>query len=258
MPATLLGPGDPAPVEETSEREPGPFLVTVDHAGNAVPAALDDLGLPPDELGRHIGIDQGALAVARGVGERLGCGVIWQPYSRLVIDCNRRPGQPGSIPEISDGTAVPGNRGLDMAARQAREREILGPYHARIMQRLCERAAAGRPTIYVAMHSFTPVLRVNGTPRPWQVGLCWGRDSRFSRLVVDELRRDPALTVGVNEPYRVEPEVDFGIPVHAEARGLPYAEFEVRQDLIADAAAADAWAERLAAALRAAAARFLP
>ncbi len=39
------------------------------------------------------------------------------------------------------------------------------------------------------------------------------------------------------------------MPVHAEARGLPYVELELRQDLIADAAGQGAWAGLLASAL---------
>ena len=37
--------------------------------------------------------------------------------SRLVIDPNRRPGTPTSIPEISDGCVVPGNQGLAPAVQ---------------------------------------------------------------------------------------------------------------------------------------------
>jgi predicted N-formylglutamate amidohydrolase len=126
------------------------------------------------------------------------------------------------------------------------------PYHAAITELLDRRAMAGRATILVSLHSFTPMLRARPAPRPWQVGLCWGADDRFSRLVLRALAAEGDLVVGANQPYRVDAAVDYSIPVHGEGRGLPYVEFEVRQDLIATPAAADAWAARLARVLEAA------
>ena len=52
--------------------------------------------------------------------------------------------------------------------------------------------------------------------------------------------------VGDNEPYAVSDETDYTIPVHGEARGLMNTGIEIRQDLIADAAGQQQWAERLA------------
>jgi predicted N-formylglutamate amidohydrolase len=42
---SLLGPDDPDPVGEINARSTSPFFLICDHAGNAVPAALNDLGL---------------------------------------------------------------------------------------------------------------------------------------------------------------------------------------------------------------------
>jgi predicted N-formylglutamate amidohydrolase len=49
---------------------------------------------------------------------------------------------------------------------------------------------------------------------------------------------------------------DYGVPVHAERRGLPHVEIEIRQDLIANEVGQAAWAERLTRLLRAAEARL--
>jgi predicted N-formylglutamate amidohydrolase len=51
--------------------------------------------------------------------------------------------------------------------------------------------------------------------------------------------------VGDNEPYFVNDLTDYSIPVHAERRGLPYLELEIRQDLIATEAGQAEWAARL-------------
>lgn len=242
--APLLSPGDPAPVTVLRGDGASPFLLIADHAGNAVPAALGRLGLPQSELERHIGWDIGIAGTTARLSERLDACAIMQAYSRLVIDCNRPLASPGSIAERSDGTEVPGNLGLDARQRRQRVDEIFSPYHARIAAELDRRAAAGRPTILVAMHSFTPSMA--GRDRPWHAGVLYQRDARFAHALLEALRDEGDLVVGDNEPYRVSDATDYAIPVHAERRGLAHVELEIRQDLIADAAGQQAWAERLA------------
>jgi len=254
--AGLLTGGDPSPVGEERPQGRSPFVILCDHAGNAVPRALGRLGLPDAELNRHIGIDIGALAIAREMSARLDAPLVYQRYSRLVIDANRRPHAADSIAPVSDGTVVPGNQDLPASARELRIREILNPYHDRIARLLDDRQARGLATVLVAMHSFTPRLRARPADRPWQVGVIWGEDDRFAREVLAELRRVPDLEVGANEPYRVDMANDYSLPVHAEGRRLPYVEFEVRQDLAGEPGAAGRWAERLCRGLEAALPRF--
>jgi predicted N-formylglutamate amidohydrolase len=59
------------------------------------------------------------------------------------------------------------------------------------------------------------------------------------------LRRERDLVIGDNEPYAVSDLTDYTIPVHGEARGLFNTGIEIRQDLIADEAGQQQWAERL-------------
>ena len=49
------------------------------------------------------------------------------------------------------------------------------------------------------MHSFTPEMK--GFERPWHVGVLWNDDPRLPEPLLAELRRDPSLVVGDNEPY---------------------------------------------------------
>jgi predicted N-formylglutamate amidohydrolase len=256
-PARLLGPDDPDPVGEINADSTSPFFLLCDHAGNAVPAALHGLGLPQTELDRHIGIDIGVLGVAKGLAERLGAPLVWQRYSRLVIDCNRLTSVPTSMAAVADGTVVPGNQNLDEAARAARIREIMAPYHERITRRLDDRLASRLPTILVAVHSFTPRLLAAPADRPWVIGLCWGKQDQFSRHVLCALREDDSgLMVGENQPYDVDMVNDYSIPIHGEGRKLPYAEIEIRQDQITDARGQEFWAARMARVLDQAAETF--
>ena len=63
--------------------------------------------------------------------------------------------------------------------------------------------------------------------------MLYGRDARLGRLVLEGLRRDPALVVGDNQPYAVSDASDYTIIVHGEQRGIPHVELEIRQDLLA-------------------------
>lgn len=227
----------------------GPFLLVSDHAGQAIPDTLGDLGVSATERARHIGWDIGIDGVGRGLAEALPAVLIEQVFSRLVIDCNRAPGHPTSIVRESDGTAVPGNQSLCETQSGWREQTILHPYHARIRAELDARVARAQPTCLIALHSFTPVMR--GYARPWHAGILHNRDSRLARIMLD-LLRDEGLCVGDNEPYALTDTSDYTVPEHAERRGLPYIEIEIRQDLIASTIGQAEWAARLARLLPAA------
>jgi predicted N-formylglutamate amidohydrolase len=229
----LLGAIDPPPVIAELRDDDTPFLFTCDHAGREVPAALAALGLPPDAFERHIAWDIGAAAVTRALAAALGASFVMQRYSRLVIDCNRDPATAAAIPTVSDHVFIPGNQGLDAAARRARVLEIHTPYHAAIAAALDRRQAEGRSTIMVFMHSFTP--RMDGFDRPWRFGVIREPTSRFSERVLQRLRGAGGFEVGDNLPYAMD-GVDYSAPTHAFARGLDYLELEMRQDTVADAA----------------------
>ncbi len=239
----LLDAGDPAVFTVHHLHGRSPFVLLADHAGQQVPAALHDLGLPQAELDRHIGWDIGIAGTTRALAKRLDAWAIEQTYSRLLIDCNRPLASPTLIPEVSDGTLIPGNAGLSAAQRQQRIDAIHAPYHARISAELDRRREAGIPTVLVMMHSFTPAM--NGMQRPWHAGVLYHQDTRFAHALLQALRAEGDLVVGDNEPYSVNRNSDYAVPVHGEGRGLVHVELEIRQDLIADAAGQQAWAERL-------------
>jgi predicted N-formylglutamate amidohydrolase/fermentation-respiration switch protein FrsA (DUF1100 family) len=244
---TLLSKADPPPFRVLEGKPTSPFLFTCDHAGRVIPPSLANLGLPESELSRHIAWDIGAAQVAERLAKLLGGFMILQTYSRLVIDCNRPLDAKSSIAELSEATLIPGNQGLSALDTEQRASAIFRPYHGRIERELARRRRLGMPTIYVAVHSFTPSY-LNVT-RPMHVGVLYGSDARFAHQVLARLRADSRWVVGDNEPYRVSETTDYGVIHHAERRGLPYVELEIRQDLIADEAGQAAWAELMAAVL---------
>jgi len=249
-PYRLLAADEPPPFTEIGRQGKSNFLIVVDHASRLIPRGLQDLGLPAAELQRHIAWDIGSLAVARLVAAALDARLVWQNYSRLVIDCNRDPSVASSIPLSSESTGIPGNIGLSEQQLLARRTEIFEPYHRHLRTLLEERLTAGRPTILVAQHSMTD--RYQGVRRPMHAAVLYNRDRRFASLVLEQLRRDSQLLIAENEPYFVSDQSDFTIPRHAEARGLPYVAIEIRQDLVTDESGQSEWARRVTLALQAA------
>ncbi len=246
--APLLGPGDPPPVEIALAEGKAPLLLTCDHASHAVPHSLALLGLSPEALHRHIGWDIGAASVTRLMAARLDAPAVLAGYSRLVIDCNRDPADPTSIPAASDGVEIPGNCGLAPAQRAARHSAIFTPYHQAIAARLDDFAKRGIVPAVLSIHSFTPVM--NGMARPWHVGILWDKDSRIPAPLLQALRTDRSIVVGDNQPYSAREPAGYTVRHHAVGRGLPHVAIELRQDLIGTPEGAAAWAERLVTALR--------
>jgi predicted N-formylglutamate amidohydrolase len=226
-----LSSADPSPFVVENAGAESPFLLIGDHAGVAVPSTLGDLGLPPEEMARHIACDIGIAGMGALLSQALDATFIRQTYSRLVIDCNRGPGWADSIPPISDFTVIPANQSVSAQDAAARRDMIFQPYHDAISAALDARLATGLPTVLISLHSFTPVMR--GLPRPWTYGVLHEGNSPFSLAVIEQLRqRFGAAVIGDNQPYSLSGANDYSVPFHALARGLDYLEIEVRQDLI--------------------------
>lgn len=239
----LLGPADPPAVATYNPGAVSSLLFVSDHDSNTVPESLTSLGLPPAELSRHIAYDIGIARIARRLADRFDAPLVASGFSRLVVDCNRHKFTAGSMPDLADGTVVPGNQGLDEAARKARYEALFDPYHAEIDGRIAAIEARGAPGLLVALHSFTP--RMNGFDRPWEIGFLWSVDDRATAPAVGIFRAlFPGVMVGENQPYTGSSPDGYTVPVHAERRGLHNLTLEFRQDLVADDAGADLWADR--------------
>jgi predicted N-formylglutamate amidohydrolase len=241
---SLLEPDEPPAYRLERPQGKSPYFLTCDHAGARVPRKLNALGVSGQDLQRHIAWDIGAAAVTLKLAVALDAFAILQNYSRLVIDCNRRPGVPTSIVRISEATRIPGNERVTVEEAAAREREIFRPYHDRIRTEMDMRTRLGRPTVLISVHSFTPTF--HGASRPWHAGVLYNKDPRLARQLLQHLRAVPGIQVGDNEPYAVTQETDYTIPEHGEERALPHVGIELRQDLIGTEAGQREWAERLA------------
>ncbi len=227
----LLADDDPLPFVIMNGKSTSPILLVCDHASRHFPAALGTLGLDPVARRCHLALDIGAGALTGRLATTLSVTAVLCQYSRLVVDCNRQLMDPGAFLEFGDGIIVAGNRNLHPEEKKARADEIYWPYHNAVASQVERLQAAGRPPIFVAVHSFTPVL--NGESRPWEVGVLWDTDRMTAGIFVHDLR-EAGFHVGDNEPYSGKSPQDFTIAHHAEAIGLPHVGIEIRQDLIDD------------------------
>lgn len=225
-----------------------PFVILCDHASNHIPAEYRGLGLGPIERLSHIAWDPGALAVSLELMDALDAPLVHATTSRLVVDCNRRHDTPDLMPAVSETTVVPGNATIEPAERKRRIEAYHRPYHAAIEALLAARALAGRPSLLVCMHSFTPSYK--GVARPWEIGILPARNERLSQALFAAVVADaPELNVGWNEPYSTLNGVTYTVEHHGDGRGLDATMIEIRNDEILEPNGVRQWAARLARCL---------
>lgn len=237
------------PVLTTNAEGASPFVLVCDHASRRIPPQYGDMGLTEAERVSHIAWDPGALDVSRALSEMLDAPLVESTVSRLVIDANRDPASANLIWTLSEATRIAANENLSLEERQFRIENYHRPYHDAIDALMAPRMAAGRETILVCMHSFTPVFL--GQVRPWPIGLIHGQDVHFTRALRDALAADlPGLNVGWNEPYAAMNGVTLTLEKHGDGRGIPATMIELRNDEILSAEGVALWAGRLARTLK--------
>lgn len=242
-----IAPGEPPPFEVVNSEGRGRVILVCDHARPRIPRRLGTLGLSEKDLRRHVAWDIGAAEVARRLSKLLDSPLILSAYSRLVVDCNRPLRVSDAFATKSEDVQILGNRSIDAREKAQRANAFYWPYQYAVHRLVESRMDGPVVPVMVSVHSFTPVY--HGQSRPWHIGVNYRLDRRLAALVLPALRSDEALCVGENEPYPVTLDEDYTVPVHAETRGMPYVLFEIRQDLIAAAEGADAWAKRLGGVL---------
>ena len=236
----MLGAHEPPPFEMVNPGGKAPCLLVCDHASPRVPEALEGLGVSERNRREHISWDIGAALITRRLSALFDAPAVLCGYSRLVVDCNRYINDPAAFVRSSDGIEIAGNARLSGAQRDERVASVYRPYHD-VIERLLDRFdAAGVHPAFLSLHTMTARLR-HGLHRAQECALCWALDARFSQPVLGRMR-NAGLCVGDNEPYGLEPGIDYTVPEHAMRRGLVHLQLEVRQDLVADESGAHRWA----------------
>ena len=117
--------------EEVAGDDGSRILLICDHATNVVPPEVGTgtLGVPPEEMARHIAYDIGARGVTLELARLLDGPAVLTRFSRLVIDPNRGEDDPTLVMRLYDGTIIPGNRDVTPAEVERRLDAFHRPYH---------------------------------------------------------------------------------------------------------------------------------
>lgn len=240
-PATL--PQTYPPVVENPGAQ-GRVVLVCEHASNIIPPRWGDLGLDAATRQAHVAWDPGALDLSRALAARLDAVLVHAPVSRLVYDLNRPPDAPGAMPAKSEVHDIPGNAAIDAAERLARTEAVYLPWVEGLHGLIAGRIARGLRPVVVTIHSFTPVYF--GKPRRVEFGVIHDADPTLAVAIHSAARRMTRLNAELNAPYSAADGVTHTLRLQATPYGLPNAMLELRNDLIADAAAAHAMADQLA------------
>ncbi|MCF6274576.1 MAG: N-formylglutamate amidohydrolase [Robiginitomaculum sp.] len=219
-----------APFKILPAKSHSPVFVFCDHATNHIPDCLDSLGLTRADLSRHIAWDIGAETLTRQLCKTYGAAGLLAGFSRLVIDPNRAVGSAGSIPDISDGTPIPGNQSLSPEQKSERVERYYQPYHDALEAQLDAAQERFIDPLIISIHSFTPEM-ASGQKRALDIGLLWKADPEKAHRLKAEIERVYPYHVELNEPYSAL-HLNYTIDQHVIARGLRHTTLEVRQDLI--------------------------
>lgn len=228
---SLLAASDGAAFTTDNPEGASAVLLVCEHASKNIPSSLNNLSLDEATANSHVAWDPGALAVARHLSNSLDATLISARFSRLVYDCNRPPEAPGAMPAKSEVFVIAGNQNLSEADKAAREVEIYIPFTNAITDTIAARKAAGRGTIMVTIHSFTPTFF--GEPRKIGLGILHDTDATLADAM---LTQPSTMNMQRNQPYGPEDGVTHTLKLHALPNGLLNVMIEIRNDLIANEA----------------------
>lgn len=167
----MIGPDDPPPYTAINDQGKAKVLLTGDHVSNAMPKAMNNLGLDKCALQQHIAYDIGTRKLIHHLSDHLDAPAVLAGYSRLVVDLNRSLEDPSVMPETSDERVIPGNQSISETHRNERIHCFYTPYaftHPIEKPSIRSCIASGRmgwcphSFRYIASHPKWPVLCAPG------------------------------------------------------------------------------------------------
>lgn len=221
------------------------FLVTCEHASNAVPvrwrAPFEGLA---HVLQTHRGWDPGALALAQEFAADLHAPLFAGQVTRLLVDLNRR----------EDNRAAFSDFTLELNPEQRVQLLNLyhRPYRVRVRNVVDEAAESDARLLHLSCHSFTPEL--DGVKREAEIGLLFDPDRPLEAELCPRwqealLRALPGTRVRLNYPYL---GTDDGVTTWCRelARADQYAGIEIELNQAFAALPPGHWAATRRALLR--------
>jgi len=155
---------------------------------------------------------------------------------------NREEKAEDLIVSSSDGQPLPCNARLTATEKEQRIARFYRPYHNFLREWVASR---GSEAALVSVHSFTPQRAADSAERPWKIGVLYHKANALTDQLLKNLKEEPGLCVGDNQPYDQRLISAGAAMLHAAPLDLPYAELEVRFDGLQSAEDVERWADRL-------------
>ena len=209
-------------------RSVGPVVLTCEHASNRLPFRSGVDSAVRELLDSHWGWDLGGWPLTAELSRRLGAPAIGGRFSRLLIDLNRRVGDPSLIRTEAGGVALPWNRRVGVAEFERRVLRYHAPYHAEVDRLILRHLARGVRPLLLSVHTFTPVY--DGRRRRFDIGVLFEHHERLARALGRRLR-EARLDTRYNRPYSGLAGMMYAIDRHGTHHRLPCLELEVNHAL---------------------------
>lgn len=228
---------DPPVITHRKGTIPG-LLTVAEHAGYAIPQALDNLGCGDDFARAHFGCDIGVAAVMKALND-LGAETYESNYSRAVLDPNRLSEEETSIPPLRDGVPILANMNLTPRQRQERTDIFFNGYHSPL-DNLFERRLKEHPDLfYMSVHSMAKSLDVDslgnktgGKIRPEIALLYRDKENDLAEEFAAFYREQGIRDIGMNTPYSAKDD-GHRVPMFVKYQPrVPLILIEFRNDLI--------------------------
>lgn len=211
-----------------------PFVIICEHASALLPEArmTNEAG---DNVSSHVYSDLGAMNMSIYLATLLEAPAFLAPLSRAYIDLNRKLDHPHICPETSDAVAVPCNTNLSKTEINKRIDGIHQSFGKDVKDAVIKgQQRFGDRFMAICMHSCTPCL--NSTPgnqRPWEISLIYNKIEAPSHSIIDYFKQNSRYHIGDNQPYNGKEYCGYTVEETLEPLGVPYALFEIRNDVIA-------------------------
>jgi len=174
------------------------LVLSCEHAVNTIPTEYRRAFEPWQSLlHTHEAIDFGALEIATGIQETLGCELIQAKSSRLLIDCNRSLSHPTCFSKVS--------KEFELEVKERLVDEQYLPFRQAVIEAIQKQLEAKYQVLHLSIHSFTPKLQ--GQVRQAEFGLLYdpkrAHEKSFATLWQAELKDlAPEYRVRKNYPYQ--------------------------------------------------------
>ena len=224
----------------------GPFVFSVEHASNRVPAPLTTTPNDLPWLTTHWALDIGCHELVRQLTLGTSSCSVMARFSRLVCDPNRHRNRHDFVVASVEEYPLSFNKHIDELEVIRRIADYYNPFHDAFDALITRRKKHLRPFALISVHSFTPVW--NHNVRTMDVGVLYDQCAPLAADLTEALRNQ-GFYVEHNEPYSGRFGLMYSVERQGERHQIPYLELEFNQAILCSPERINAVSRRVLTAL---------